>query len=87
MSKRANYYSGYKNLTTTPRRHIKQKSETLIDPKNLFQNSTDLKNNNYAYNNTARKPTQSETLSMHQEQEEPAKKPQRISYYFYLKIL
>ena len=85
MSKRANYYSGYKNLTTTPRRHIKQKSETLIDPKNLFQNSTDLKNNNYAYNNTARKPTQSETLSMHQEQEEPAKKTPKDILLFLLK--
>ena len=85
MSKRVNYYSGYKNLTTTPRRHIKQKSETLIDPKNLFQNSTELKNNNFTNCNTARKPSQSETLSTHQEQEEPVKKTPKDILLFLLK--
>lgn len=85
MSKRVNYYSGYKNLTSTPRRHIKQKSETLIDPKNLFQNSTELKNNNFTYCNTARKPIQSDTLSVHQDQEEPVKKTPKDILLFLLK--
>ena len=83
MSKRVNNYTGYKNITSTPRRHIKQKSDTLLVPNNLFQNSTELKTNS-TYS-TSRKSNQSETSSAHQVQEEPVKKTPKDILLFLLK--
>ena len=84
MSKRLyNNYSGYKNITSTPKRHNKQKSDISIDPNNLFQNSTDLKKNNYSHNNTAKKVKQSETSS--QEQKEQVNKTPKEILTFLLK--
>ena len=83
MSKRVNNYTGYKNITSTPRRHIKQKSDTLLFPNNLFQNSTELKTNS-TYS-TSRKSNQSETSSAHQVQEEPVKKTPKDILLFLLK--
>ena len=83
MSKRVNNYTGYKNITSTPRRHIKQKSDTLLVPNNLFQNSTELKTNS-TYS-TSRKSNQSETSSTHQVQEEPVKKTPKDILLFLLK--
>ena len=68
MSKRVyNNYSGYKNGASTPRRHNKQKTNELINPNKLFQNSTVLKNNN-SNNNTSKKDNQSETTSLPQKE-------------------
>lgn len=84
MSKRVNNnYSGFKNVTSTPRRNNKQKSDISINPNNLFQNSKELKNNNYSHNNTARKVTLCETASL--EQKEPINKTPKELLSFLLK--
>jgi len=84
MSKRVNNnYSGFKNVTSTPRRNNKQKSDISINPNNLFQNSKELKNNNYSHNSTARKVTLCETASL--EQKEPINKTPKELLSFLLK--
>ena len=66
MSKRVyNNYTGNKYVTTTPKRHNKQKTDIPMNPKSLFP---ELKNNNYSHNNTARKVNQSETESLEQKE-------------------
>ena len=84
MSKRVNNnYSGLKNVTSTPRRHNKQKSDMPMNPKKLFLNSTEIKNDNYSHNNIAKKITQCETVSL--EQKEPSSKTPKEILSFLLK--